>query len=446
MDEDIEEHEELDQGKRKIEMLPEESVTPMPLAFSPDIAFMEMSWNLLSGCPEFREILRSDLCVDRFVPKEWTGIQGFPPLDLQVKDDFPAFHKVRSRPINPRLYEHAKKEFERLTAYMYRHSTSPWASPLVIAPKATKPIIRFCSDYRWLNAYVLKTQAYIPRVQHEVEKAMGFKIFLDIDMTNSFHQFPLTEMSSQRLAIQSPWGLVEPVFLPEGVSPASGHLQWTMMQMFGDFDEWSIVIFDNVLLLAHDQDDACKKLRMFLERCRKHNVFLKMSKSWFGFPSVKFFGYKVTYGKREMDADRKKAILEFQMPTCQREMQSFLGAALFFKSFVPNYSGIASELNKMTHKDFNWKRDTWTYDYEADFNKMKTALSESVANHFPDYNLDWVFRVDASDKAVGAVLYQERPGDFLWSTSLSDSPARSFPISLHDGTLSRRRHTRPITE
>ena len=57
----------------------------------------------------------------------------------------------------------------------------------------------------------------------------GFKIFLDIDMTNSFHQFPLTELSSQRLAIQSPCGLVEPIFLPEGVSPASGHLQWTMM-------------------------------------------------------------------------------------------------------------------------------------------------------------------------------------------------------------------------
>ena len=107
---------------------------------------------------------------------------------------------------------------------------------------------------------------------------MGFKIFLDIDIINSFHQFPPTELSSQRLAIQSPWGLVEPIFLPEGVSPASCHLQWTMMQMFGDFDEWSIVIFDNVLLLAHDQDDACKKLRMFLERCRKHNVFLKMSK------------------------------------------------------------------------------------------------------------------------------------------------------------------------
>ena len=46
-----------------------------------------------------------------------------------------------------------------------------------------------------------------------------------------------------------------------------------------------------------------------------------------------------------MDEDRKKAIVEFQMPSCQKEMQSFLGAALFFKSFVPNYSGIAAELN-----------------------------------------------------------------------------------------------------
>ena len=231
----------------EVEESPEELDTPMPVSFEPVLAFMETGYDearseyfklleshvgdQLSSCDKFLQLLKSDIAVDRFVPREWTGITGFPPLDLQVKDDFPQFHKVRSRPINPRLYEHAKTEYERLMKYMYRHSTSPWASPLVIAPKATKPFIRFCGDYRWLNNYVVKTQAYIPRVQYEVEKAMGFRIFLDIDMTNSLHQFPLTDLSSQRLAIQSPWGLVEPVFLPEGVSsPASGHLQYTMMR------------------------------------------------------------------------------------------------------------------------------------------------------------------------------------------------------------------------
>ena len=54
-------------------------------------------------------------------------------------------------------------------------------------------------------------------------------------ITNIFNQFPLTESTLQYLAVHTPWGLVEPLFLPEGVSPVSGHLQCTMMQMMRDF-------------------------------------------------------------------------------------------------------------------------------------------------------------------------------------------------------------------
>ena len=86
-----------------------------------------------------------------------------------------------------------------------------------------------------------------------------------------------------------------------------------------------------------------QKAPYVLREGEKHNVFLKMPKSWFGFPSVKFFGYKVTFGKREMDEDRKKAILEFKMPSCQKEMQSFWGrrfslslSSLTIRILLPN--------------------------------------------------------------------------------------------------------------
>ena len=85
----------------EVEESSEEEDTPIPVVFGPVLAFMETSYeearveyfsllknhvgDLLATCPEFVEILQSDLCVDRFVPKEWTGIKGFPPLDLQVK-------------------------------------------------------------------------------------------------------------------------------------------------------------------------------------------------------------------------------------------------------------------------------------------------------------------------------------------------------------------------
>ena len=83
-----------------------------------------------------------------------------------------------------------------------------------------------------------------------------------------------------------------------------------MMQMFGSFSNWAIVIIDNLLLLAHDEQDAIRKTNIFLERCEEHNVILKMQKRCFGSPSEKIFDYKVIFGKHEMDKDRKKVIDE----------------------------------------------------------------------------------------------------------------------------------------
>jgi len=90
----------------EVEESPEEEETPVPVAFGPVLAFMETGYDearteyfsslkdhvgdLLTTCPEFMEILQSDLCVDRFVPKEWTGIKGFPPLDLTHEGRLPS--------------------------------------------------------------------------------------------------------------------------------------------------------------------------------------------------------------------------------------------------------------------------------------------------------------------------------------------------------------------
>ena len=48
--------------------------------------------------------------------------------------------------------------------------------------------------------------------------------------------------------------------------------------------------------------------------------------------------------------------------------------------------------------------------YDEEFRNIKTALSNLVANHFPDYEFNWTLPVEASKVAVGAVLYQSRKG------------------------------------
>ena len=417
---------------------PEELSTVEPCSFPAFLNFLEVTHAealrqyhekldehigpLLKNTPGIKGVMTSQLALDVFVPETWTGIKGVEPINLTFAPDFPSSHKTKARPINPRLYENVKQELTRMQGYMYVPSTSPWASPLVVAPKATAPFIRMCGDYRWLNAYIVLPQAYIPVVDKAILKAANFKYKLDMDLTNSFHQMVISMDTSLRLAVQTPFGLLRPLFMPEGVSPASGYLQTIMMEIFADVEEWTIVIFDNLLVLANTEAEAVSRLEIILKICKERGVVLKLAKSWLGFESVKFFGYKISHEKYEMDADRKSAILEFQMPKSTKDMQRFLGTALFFKSFVVDFSKKCHLLHDMTKKDFNWNPNSWKQDYIEAFETLKKDLANSIAIHFPDYSLKWSLRVDASDYAVGAVLFQERV--------LEDGKVQQEPIGV----------------
>ena len=405
-------------------LAPEEINTPDPTSFPDDIlAYLtttpeearaiydsdlitHVTPDIRTACPAIMELLQSELAYDVFVPRTWKGIDMV-PYHLNVKPGLPDYLRARARPVREALFQDAKTEFDRMRTYFYEPSTSSIACPLVIAPKATAPFIRLCGDYRPINPFISIPQEPIPHVQQSLSKAAGWKIFVDLDMTNSFHQIPIDDFSSNLLSVSTPWGLFRPKFLPEGVGPASGILQSIVRRIFADFDDWIIVIFDNFLILASDYHDALSKLEKVLHRCRKHGLVLKMKKSWIGTDVVTFFGYEVHPGSWQLSDARKAAISSMIFPTTQKQMQSFLEAANFFHTHIPNFASWAAALYGCTTAGFNWDPSTWKTDYKHLFELFKTAITESVTLHFPDYSLPWIIRSDSSDHAVGAVLFQE---------------------------------------
>jgi hypothetical protein len=207
-----------------------------------------------------KELLLTEEAKEGFVPSRWEGVKGISDIHLDFRDTLPTSLRPRARPVNPRLFEAASAEFQRMRKYFYEPCDSPIASPLVIAPKATKPFIRFCGDYVEINKHISRNHYPIPKVIHMLEKCVGYSVFLDLDMTNSFHQMKLDMESSLKLAVQTPWGLFRPRFLPEGIAPASQLLQKTVCDVFADYMDWMVVIFDNFLVLCHDYADARRKL------------------------------------------------------------------------------------------------------------------------------------------------------------------------------------------
>lgn len=407
--------------QQKEQEAPEDAETPLPCGHTFQLNFLDKTFE--EALEEFKSQIETHVSPEFmfftdivkllttkgprvFIPHNWDGINGIELFELLWKGELPESIKPKARSVNPRLFDVAQKEFRRLLRYFYRESLSAIASCLVIAPKATAPFIRFCGDYVTINKYIVTNHYPIPNVKNSLEKLQKYKIFLDFDLVNAFHQIKLGPITSARLSVQTPWGQVEPMFMPEGIGPASGKLQQVVSEVFAEIADFSIIIFDNLLVLAHDYEDAYKKVEMVLDICIRRNVFLKFSKTWLGFTEVNFFGYLCKYGRYGLTPERKKQIMDMAFPRTRKLMRSFLGTANFFHQFVPHFSSKAAVLTEMTASGFNWDPATWKVDYVAAFESFKDELAKAGEVYVPDYDAEWFLRTDASQLGVGAVLLQ----------------------------------------
>ncbi len=116
-----------------------------------------------------------------FVPESWQGIKGY-ELDLEFKDNLPARLKPKARPIPPAMMDSVNAEIKRLLKYFWEPSTSAITSPLVVAPKATAPLIRICGDFRVVNKYIVVFNYPIPDVIHE-KNIMLFRYFMSSEFS-----------------------------------------------------------------------------------------------------------------------------------------------------------------------------------------------------------------------------------------------------------------------
>ena len=73
-----------------------------------------------------------------------------------------------------------------------------------------------------------------------------------------------------------------------------------MKEAFIEYEDWMIVLYDNILVLANNFEEAYDKLVLVIKKASEYNIILKMAKTWLGYRTVKFFGYEITHGSYEL--------------------------------------------------------------------------------------------------------------------------------------------------
>ncbi|GBG70050.1 hypothetical protein CBR_g4878 [Chara braunii] len=154
---------------------------------------------------------------------------------------------------------------------------------------------------------------------------------------------------------------------------------------------------------------------------------VNLDKCEFGRTKILYLGHEISADGLRPDDAKVASIRDWPRPQTVTEVRSFLGMTSYYRSFVKNYSTIASPLTDLTRLGTPWE---WTEECEASFKKLKYALEHYEVLKLPDPDKPFVVTTDASQYGIGAVLAQQegpklRPIEYMSKKMPSQKLAKS---------------------
>ena len=181
---------------------------------------------------------------------------------------------------------------EYLAAGLIQHSTSPYASPVVIIPKKSGGI-RLTINYKKLNNISVLGQLPVPRVDEVLDKLGRGRISSLLDLVSSFHQFTMHKDPTSLTAFCTPMRLFEWLVMPQGSSAAPG---WFVKVVNEGIEGLANVTayLDGVIIFDPGPAAHVLNIKELSKQLRKHNLKLSPSQAKSGDTDASFLGHTIS--------------------------------------------------------------------------------------------------------------------------------------------------------
>ena len=326
--------------------------------------------------------------------------------------------KTRYRPVNPSLETDLKKQLNKLQAHdVIEPSNSPWSFALVAAPKKNGKI-RWCVDYRRLNAITKKDTFPLPHIEDNLARLADSKVFSCVDGSGAFHVLEIRPCDREKTAFSTPWGLYQYKRMPFGLTngPAS-YSRLVQMVLQGIPPEMALPYLDDTIIHSPTVEQHFANLERVLQAHARAGLKLQPSKCQLFQSQVEYLGHLISKDGVRPLPDYVKAIQDWVMPTSKSEARVFLGKVGYYRRFIKNYSALARPWTDVTGKTTDEAEKATldiTPEMRRSFEALKKKLLEAPILTYPQFKSEEPFILDTDWSqeagAVGAVLSQVQNG------------------------------------
>ena len=327
-------------------------------------------------------------------------------MQIDIGNNVPIKMKPYRTPIkNREVIDKAINEM--LDADVIKRSRSPWSFPVVIVDKKDGSK-RFCVDFRKLNQITKKNSYPLPLIDDILALLGKAKFFTSLDLKSGYWQVAMDEKDKEKTAFTCHKGLFEFNVMPFGLSNAPAVFQELMSVVLQGCNDFATAYLDDIMVFSSTLEEHLEHLSIIFGKLRQHNLKLKLKKCSFLQLETNYLGFVISEEGIKPDEKKVEAIKSLPVPTCVREVRSFIGMCSYYRRFIPNFSQIAEPIIALTRKYAHFK---WSDTHQRAFEYLKDSLTAVPLLVYPDSNKPYVLYTDSSDTCIGACLTQECDGD-----------------------------------
>ncbi|OWY97882.1 LOW QUALITY PROTEIN: hypothetical protein PHMEG_00031481 [Phytophthora megakarya] len=154
--------------------------------------------------------------------------------------------------------------------------------------------VRFCIDYRKLNAVTIKDSYPMHLIDVILDVLGKAKQFSTMDIASGYWNVPMDPDSIEKTAFTSKFGLYEWLVMPFGLCNAVPAFERLMENLVDLKWRTCLVYLDDCAVFSDDFPTHLVRVRQVLERFRAAGFKLKMKKCHWGRSQVAFLGHIVT--------------------------------------------------------------------------------------------------------------------------------------------------------
>ena len=180
--------------------------------------------------------------------------------------------------------------------------------------------------------------------------------------------------------------------MPFGLSNAPAVFQELMAVMLQGIGTFAIAYLDDILVFSPTLEDHLRHLDIVFDRLRKHDLKLKLKKCGFLKSETQYLGFIINKDGIKPEPKKVEAIRSLPVPTCVREIRSFIGMCSFYRRFIPNFSEIAEPIIDLTRKHAHFK---WSDKHQKAFQYLKDSLTVVPLLAYADPNKPYTLYTDA---------------------------------------------------